>query len=732
MSKAAGSVEKGETVLEGVLEKVIFHNENNNYTVARLKVEDKIEPVTIVGPLSSPILGEILRLRGEWVIDARFGEQFRINTCLSVLPCTVAGIEKYLGSGLIRGIGRVMARRLVEKFGLKTLDIIDRSPSRLSEVEGIGPFRIQQIVQSWTQQKDIREVMVFLEGQGISPTYAARIFKTYGPESITVLQENPYRLAMDISGIGFLTADKIAQNLGISPSSQIRAEACIIHTLNELAGDGHTFFPYDALGRKVKTLLRTDKTLFDSALESLEEQKRIVIEKQTDLLAIYLAPLYEAEVNVAEGLITISRTPRQNYNINTDEIIQQVWGLSGIELADMQIEALKKVLRNKVLIITGGPGTGKTTLMNSLIKILSSKRQKIILTSPTGRAAKRLSEVTGREATTIHRLLEYNPEDGKFKRNPYNPLEADLVIVDEVSMIDIILMSNLLQAITPETSLVMIGDADQLPAVGPGNVLQDMIDSGIIETVKLDKIFRQSQQSLIVVNAHRINDGKFPVTRVMKGPKSDFYFIENNQPESTLDIIKELCLQRLPNAFNLDPFDEIQVISPMYKGLLGVDNLNIELQNLLNPQKESIMRQGRLYRLYDKVMQTRNNYEKEVYNGDIGRIQQIDFDEQRLLIKFYDRLIDYSFEDLDEVTLAYAITVHKSQGSEYPAVILPVHSQHYIMLQRNLLYTAVTRARRLVILIGSKQAVAMAVRNNRFQKRYSGLKERLASYTAEN
>jgi exodeoxyribonuclease V alpha subunit len=711
--------------LEGVLERIVFFNEENSFTVARLQVPGKKDLVTIVGalPLSTP--GETLRLKGQWVVDTKFGQQFRVESCLSVLPATIIGIQKYLGSSLVKGIGPVMAKRIVDKFGLDTFDIIEENPERLTEAEGIGPIRTERITKAWQEQKQIREVMVFLQGHEISPAYAVKIFRAYGDKSVSVVKENPYRLALDISGIGFKTADKVARSMGIDPNSQIRAEAGIIHVLSELVDEGHCYYPYDELKQKVAELLEIDPAILETALAALAREERILIEVLPETKAVYLTPLHVAEANVARRLKTLMASPKQALQIDVEKAIAWVESTSHINLAETQKLALRKTIIGKVVVLTGGPGTGKTTLINSLVKILEKKGQRIVLASPTGRAAKRLSEVTGREAKTIHRLLEFSPKEGGFKRNEDNPLDADLVVIDEASMVDILLMNNLLKAIPLTATLLLVGDVDQLPSVGPGNILKDIIASGSVETIILTAIFRQAQESLIIVNAHRVNGGEFPQLKPQPGQRSDFYFIEKDDPEEVLGVIKELCIKRLPVAFRLNPLDDIQVMTPMHRGTVGVANLNAELQALLNPQGKAITRGGRLFRVNDKVMQIKNNYEKDVFNGDIGALAAIDLEPQKVQVKFEGRMVDYELNDLDDLVLAYAISIHKSQGAEYPVVVVPLLSQHYIMLQRNLLYTAITRAKRLVVLVGSKRAIAIAVRNNKVQRRFTNLAAKL-------
>ncbi len=713
--------------IEGILERIVFFSEETNFTVARLQVARNPDLVTIVGSIPCPNPGETLRLKGEWIVDVKFGRQFRVESCLSVLPSTITGIEKYLGSGLVKGIGPIRAKRVVAMFGLETLDVIGEQSERLLEVEGIGPIRVQRITKAWQEQKEVREVMVFLQGHGVSSTYAVKIYKAYGDKSVAVVKGNPYRLALDISGIGFKTADRIAQNMGIDPSSQIRAEAGIIHVLSELVDEGHVYYPHDKLMDASASLLEVNRDVLETALSALITQRRVVIDEHVEDRAVYLTPLHVAEVNVARRLETLINSPRQLIQIDIEMAMQWVQRAIGIELADLQKEAIRKAVASKALVLTGGPGTGKTTLLNCIIRILEGKGQRILLASPTGRAARRLSEVTGREAKTIHRLLEYSPNEGGFKRNEENPLEADLVIIDESSMVDILLMNHLLKAVSSTTTLMLVGDIDQLPSVGPGNMLKDVIASGRVETVRLTEVFRQAQESMIVVNAHRVNRGEFPLVRTPEGKKADFYFVARDNPEKALEMVKELCARRLPRAFRLNPFDDIQVITPMHRGVVGVANLNAEMQMLLNPTGNEVSRGGRYLRINDKVMQTTNNYEKEVFNGDIGRVVEIKHEEQTLAVKYEDRIVDYEWSDLDELVLAYAISIHKSQGSEYPAVVVPILPQHYIMLQRNLLYTAITRAKKLVVLVGSSRAIAMAARNSRVQHRYTALAARLAA-----
>jgi len=710
-----------EVTIEGILERIAYVNEENNFTVAKLRTKDGRNPITIVGNLPAVTPGESLRVTGKWVVNKRFGEQFKVQSYLSITPSTLSGIERYLGSGLIKGMGPVMARRLVEQFGLETLDIIEYEPDRLLEIEGIGEVRLERIKQAWKHQKGIKEVMIFLQSYGVSASFATKIYREYQNKTIPVIKENPYRLATDVYGIGFKTADKIAQNLGIDPKSQIRAEAGILYILTELTEEGHVYYPESELVEKAIWALDIDREIVTSALANLESNDRIVIKNNS----VYLKALYTAEEHVAQKLNELLNTPKIPFHINTEKAIRWIQGETGLELAERQKLAIQKAMNEKILIITGGPGTGKTTIVNSIIKILEKMRLRICLAAPTGRAAKRLSEATGREAKTIHRLLEYSPKEKAFRRNEQNTLAVDVVVIDEASMIDVLLMNHLLSAIPSHATLILIGDIDQLPSVGPGNVLKDIINSRKVEVVTLNEIFRQAESSLIVVNAHRINRGEFPHIELESKKLSDFYFIPKDEPEEVLKTIKELCYKRIPQTFGLNSLDDIQVLSPMHKGIIGVVNLNHELQALLNPYGEHIAKGVRKFRINDRVMQVRNNYEKEVYNGDVGRIIGIDEEQGEIIVRYEARMVSYTYSDLDELVLAYAVSVHKSQGTEYPAVIIPILPQHYVMLQRNLLYTGITRGKKLVVLVGSVKAIYMAIRNDKVQMRYSNLAKRL-------
>jgi len=714
------------------IERITYYNQENGYTIAKAKVGGRHHLVTVVGNLLSINPGEVLKLKGQWHFHPKFGEQFKIVSYESVVPATVEGTEKYLGSGLIKGIGPVMAKRLVSRFGLETLNIIETDIQKLHEVEGIGDKRIEMIRKAWDDQKEIREVMLFLQGHGVSPAYGAKIFKQYGKESIKVVQENPYRLATDIFGIGFVTADKIAENIGISKDSQIRAEAGILYVLNQLSDDGHVYYPYEPLIEECKKILDVDKEPIIKAFGKISMDKKIIIEdlNKEDIKennkAVYLTKFYIAEVGAAGILKALTQAPKTLRSFDKDKTIEWVQGDLKITFAEGQKQAVKEAIDKKIIVVTGGPGTGKTTIINSIIRIYGKAGQRVLLTAPTGRAAKRMTEATGHEAKTIHRLLEFSPKEGGFKRDENNPLEADLIVIDETSMVDTVLMYHFLKAVPREATLILVGDVDQLPSVGAGNVLKDVIDSGLIPVVRLTEIFRQAKESLIVVNAHRINNGQMPIFSHQKDHPQDFYFFEIEEPQMVLEKIIDLCREKIPKKFGYNPVNDIQVLTPMHRGVAGTSNLNAELQKHLNTSQDELVRGGKVLKVGDKVMQIRNDYDKDVFNGDIGRIAGIDREEQEVVVDYDGRPVSYEYADLDEIVIAYAVSVHKSQGSEYPAVVMPVLTQHYMLLQRNLLYTGITRGKKLVILVGTKNAVAIAVKNNKPQRRYTLLRERLA------
>jgi len=719
--------------LQGQIERITFTSEETGYTVAKIKVYGRRDLVTIIGNIINPTPGEIIKMKGEWGNHPKYGEQFKIAFCQTTTPASVHGIEKYLGSGLIKGIGPVMAKRIVKMFKEKTLDVIENEIDRLVNVEGIGQKRIGMIRKAWEEQKEIRAVMIFLQAHGVSSGYAAKIFKQYGNEAIKIVQENPYRLATDIFGIGFITADKIAEKLGFAKNSELRAAAGILYVLHELTDEGHVYYPYDPLIKKCKEMLDIDREIIVKAIGTVAVDKQIVIEDvnqnlaefQENNKAVYLAGYHIAEKNLAARLKTLVNAPQAIRKIDSEKAIQWVQEKLSITLADKQIEAVQRTAENKAMIITGGPGTGKTTIINAILKIFSAVKANIMLAAPTGRAAKRMSETTGHESKTIHRLLEYNMRKGGFQKNEESPLDCDLLIIDEASMIDTLLMHHLLKAIPVTATFIMVGDVNQLPSVGAGNVLKDIIDSGISPVVQLNEIFRQAKESSIIVNAHKLNEGIIPNLKSNQDKVDDFYFIEQEDPEKVLEMIINLVRERIPKRFGFDSVNDIQVLTPMHRGTIGAGNLNIELQKALNPGEEGVFRGGRLFKVNDKVMQIVNNYDKEVYNGDIGRIASIDEEAKEVKVIIDDRDIVYDYSDLDELVHAYAVSVHKSQGSEYPAVVIPILTQHYVLLQRNLLYTGVTRGKKLVVIVGTKKAMAIAVKNNKTEKRYTLLKQRL-------
>jgi len=721
-----------QTDLSGQIERITYASEETGYTVAKLKVYGRSDLVTVVGNIMEPSPGEILKLQGAWTHHPRYGEQFRVDRYQTAVPATAVGIRKYLGSGLIKGIGPKMATRIVKLFGKDTLDIIEQDIGRLAEVEGIGAGRIKMIETAWQDQKDIRDVMMFLQSHGVSSGYAVKIFKTYGRDSIEVVRENPYRMSVDIFGIGFVTADRIAQNLGLDPNSPQRAEAGIVYVLHQVADEGHVYFPYEPLVDRCREILKVDPEIIRKAMAAACLQEKIVIEDLNESLddfqenhkAVYLAKYHWCETRTADRLKRIMSVPKPVSGIDTERATQWVQKKLSILLAEKQAEAVKCAVENKVMVITGGPGTGKTTIIRAVMGLFLEQHLNILLAAPTGRAAKRMSEATGQEAKTIHRLLEYSFQKGGFQKNDQEPLTCDVLIVDEASMVDCVLMYHLLKAVPVTASVILVGDVHQLPSVGAGNVLNDIIASGTVPVAELNEIFRQAQNSRIIVNAHKINSGVVPWDEPGEGD-TDYYFIRQDDPEKVVDIILRLTRDRIPNHFGLDAVDDIQVLSPMHRGVAGAGNLNEKLQKALNPGVGGVARAGRTFRLHDKVMQIKNNYDKEVFNGDIGRVRKIRIEEQEVVISFDGREVPYDLNELDEVVLAYAVSVHKSQGSEYPAVVIPVLTQHYILLQRNLIYTAVTRARKLVVLVGSRKAMAMAVHNNKTQKRFTRLSNRL-------
>ncbi len=720
----APNATSGSTELQGLLERITFQNPGDHFTIAKLKIKGQKELVTIVGSLYCVSPGEILRLTGMWDRHPKYGEQFKFSVFETIVPATVQGIERYLSSGLIKGIGPVMAKRLVDKFGLNTLDIIENQSQRLSEVEGIGEKRINMVSAAWQDQKEVRNVMLFLQGHGVSAAYAARIYRQYGKSSIAVVKENPYSLAADIFGIGFKTADDIASKLGIPKDSELRAEAGILYVLRGLAGDGHVYCPQDILTAKCLEVLGINAAIVEKAISAIAAENKIVIEGD----AVYLTEFNIAEKGIAELLREIYKAQRRLFTVDKQQALDIVQRDLEILLAADQAKAVRKSLDAKIMVITGGPGTGKTTIIRAIIRLYGLAGMRVLLAAPTGRAARRMADATGHEAKTIHRMLEFSPKNNRgFKKNQENQLKADLIVIDEASMIDTLLMYHLLRAVPKEATLILVGDVDQLPSVGAGNVLRDTIDSAFVPCIRLSEIFRQSRESLIIVNAHRINSGEMPAGRPENEDQQDFYFIQQEEPEIVLETILRLCSAKVPEKFGFHPLRDIQVLTPMHRGIVGASNLNIELQKHLNNSTDELVRGARVFRNGDKVMQIRNNYDREVFNGDIGRISAINREQQEVMVDFDGKVVAYDFADLDELILAYAISVHKSQGSEYPVVIMPVLTQHYLLLQRNLIYTAVTRGKKLVILIGTKKALSIAIRNNKPTERYTNLRKRLSN-----
>ena len=704
----------GAASAEGIVERIVFENPENGFIVGRMQVEGHHELLTFVGNMMAVSPGETIRISGDVVDDQRFGRQLRVNQYQTVLPNSLLGIEKYLGSGLIHGIGPKYAKRLIDAFGIETLKVIDEQPERLRDVEGIGKKRANQIREAWSEQKSIQSIMVFLQGHGIGTNQAVRIYKKYGDGAVSVLRDNPYKLIEDISGIGFMGADKIAANLGIGKESSARVAAGITYTLRQMVGEGHTFARQEELIAETAKLLDVDETFVNRALRALVANNDIVAEDDR----VYLHDLFDAEADCADHIRRIFEAEKEAVTDKVDVAIQWAEKKHSITLSDEQRDAIRMAVDSPVMVVTGGPGTGKTTLINSILSIFRRKQFRLLLAAPTGRAAKRMETTTGHQAKTIHRLLEFNPKTREFTRHQFNPLDTDVVVIDEMSMVDVSLMAHLLRAIPDHARLLLVGDVDQLPSVGPGNVLMDIIASNVIPTVRLKTVFRQASESGIITNAHRINVGETP-----KWNTTDCFFIERNDAESVRDTVIELVSNRIPNKFGFNPLREVQVLAPMHRGEAGVGNLNTQLQQALNPNGQAIPRKG--LRVGDKVIQTRNNYDLDVFNGDVGTITHVAEDVPELHVEFEDRTALYTFDDIDDLQLAYAITVHKAQGSEYPAIVLPLASQHYVMLQRNILYTAITRGKSLVVVVGDTKALHRALNNTDTTRRNTHLTERL-------
>ena len=713
--------------LSGNIERVTFHNPDNGFAVLKTTVRGRRDVVTVVGHLAMAVPGEYIEAAGRWVVDREHGQQFKAESLRTTHPATPEGIEKYLGSGLVKGIGPTFAARLVAAFGTNVFEIIEHEPERLRDVPGIGPARRDRITKGWHEQRVVREIMVFLQGHGVGTARAVRICKTYGDDAIGIVKQSPFRLAYDIHGIGFKTADELAAKLGIERSSPLRARAGIRYALQQLTTKGHCFYPEDELEQQAVELLGIDATVIRAALEhEIGEHSLVRDVAGVEKPRIYLNFLHYAERELAARLKALQAGPHPLPQIDVQKALDWVEQKMSLRLAEAQRYAVTMAAHSKVPIITGGPGVGKTTIVNSILKIFTAKNLRCVLCAPTGRAAKHLIEATGCPAKTIHRLLEFDPAKGTFKHNADRPLEADLVLVDEVSMIDLPLAHSLLEAVPKRAALILVGDVDQLPSVGPGAVLGDLIASKVMPTARLTEVFRQAAQSRIIQAAHAVNAGRMP--SLDSRDQGDFYFVSVDDPETAVQRIVELVAERIPRRFGLDPIGDIQVLTPMNRGLLGARNLNQVLQAKLNPVREgqpTVDRFGYTYRIGDRVLQTENNYGKDVFNGDLGVVAGVDADERELRVDFDGRTVVYDFGGLDELVPAYAMTIHKAQGSEFPAVVIPVHTQHYVMLQRNLLYTAITRAKKLVVLVGTKKALGMAVRRQDTARRYTALRKRL-------
>jgi exodeoxyribonuclease V alpha subunit len=723
MNKAIPERQRPAEEISGLIERVTFFNEETGFCVLRVRIKGQREEVTVVGSLPAVTAGEWLVAEGWWIRDKEHGLQFKATAIKTVPPTTAEGIERYLGSGLVKGIGPILAKKLVGQFGAEVLSVIEKQTAELQTVDGIGPKRRERIAHAWQEASQVREIMLFLHSHGVSTSRAVRIFKTYGEQAIEKVRSNPYTLAKDIIGIGFATADQIAQKVGIPRESLDRAMAGIDHVLLEATSDGHCALPLGKLKLAAVKLLEVQEATVEQALSQMLTRGSLLLEEIDGEPLIFLPHLRRAEEGIAARIKRLAGMATSYPSIVFEKAVAWCEQRTRKTLAPSQREALKTVFANRAVIITGGPGVGKTTLVNSILIILRAKGVKCLLCAPTGRAAKRLAETTGLEAKTIHRLLEIDPRTGRFSKDELKPLACGLLVVDETSMVDVLLMHALVRAVPNNAGLILVGDVDQLPSVGPGTVLQDLIESGVVPAVRLTEVFRQAADSRIITNAHRIRRGQMPDVRGAD-PSSDFHFVERDDPEKIAATLVKLVQERIPERFGLDPIRDVQVLCPMNRGSLGVRELNTALQKALNPSRPGqsfVERFGWRFQIGDKVIQTENDYDKDVFNGDVGIVERIDAVEQQVMVRFDDRLVKYDFGELDEISLAYAVTIHKAQGSEFPAVVIPLATQHYMLLQRNLIYTGITRGRRLLVLIGQKKALAIAVRNDRSQKRYSGL-----------
>ncbi len=716
--------------LEGCLERITYFNAENHYTIAKLKTSKTHNIVTIVGTMAAVNPGQTLKIKGIWETHPRYGQQFKIASYEVVLPATIDGIRKYLESGIIKGIGPSMANRIVSCFGAKTFEIIEKEPEKLLEVKAIGKAKAALIRNAWKDHHVARSLMQFLQNMGVQTSYCAKILKEYGPDAVNIISKDPFRMTTDIPGIGFYFADTVAQKLGIEKDHPRRVRACILHVMQQVINQGDVFAYQDQIVDHCKNLFRITPGVTLNEIDRLFSAGELVIESapgDPDKKIVYLKEIHQAETGIANRLKALLSIPVTASGINAERISREVQKKLAITLSSEQLNALEEILSHRAVIITGGPGTGKTTLIRSINAVFSVLGKHVLLAAPTGRAARRLSEVTRSKAKTIHKVLGFNFKEGLFEKNTDNPLDADAMIIDEASMVDTFLMYHLIKALPMTSVLILVGDIFQLPSVGPGNVLSDMIKSKLLPVFYLKKIFRQAHESPIVVNAHRVRRGESPVLKPLDDSDglSEFYFLEQNNQKKVVSTIVELCTRTIPERFDFDPMYEVQVLTPMHKGVIGTTNLNQVLQKVLNPNPVMIEAMGSTFKTGDKIMHLKNNYQKEVFNGDIGIISSINRKEKQLSVDYYGRIVTYDFTEMNEISLAYAISVHKSQGSEYPAVILPIMTQHFVLLQRNLLYTAITRGENLVILVGTKKALNIALKNNKPTERLSGLASRL-------